>query len=284
MRSRLIAAARWLGGRRRIVPLAARVICAGTVRESAAFFAREVLRPPGVHMYRLRSNGVRVAINHAGVDAATLAEVFYHHYYEPPEELAGALGDPSEILDLGANIGLFGAFAVTRWPNAQITAYEPDPANAESAERTIAANGLADRWSLARAAAGSRDGEVRFASGLNVGSHIVDDEPDIDSATIVVPLRDVLAQIATSDLVKMDIEGGEWAILGDARFAEHPPNVIVLEYHPEGCPGRDPRATAEDALGRAGLETKSIWHTDEGYGMLWGLAPLTARPASGCGG
>jgi FkbM family methyltransferase len=265
----MIAAARWLGGRRRILPLAARVLCAGTVRESAAFFAREVLRRPGMHMYRLRSSGVRVAINHAGVDAATLAEVFYHHYYEPPEELAGVLVDPSEILDLGANIGLFGAFAVTRWTNAQITAYEPDPANADSAERTIAANGLADRWKLARAAAGSRDGEVRFASGLNVGSHIVDDEPDRDSATIVVPLRDVLAQIATSDLVKMDIEGGEWAILRDPRFAEHPPRVVVLEYHPEGRSNVDPRAAAEHALAEAGLETRSIWHSDDGHGMLW---------------
>ncbi|HEV2923478.1 MAG TPA: FkbM family methyltransferase [Solirubrobacteraceae bacterium] len=264
----MTAAARRLGGRPRILPLAARAICARTVRESASFFAREVLRPPGVHMYRLRSNGVRVAINHAGVDAATLAEVFYHHYYEPPEELA-ALGEPGEILDLGANIGLFGAFAVTRWPNAQIVAYEPDPANANSLERVIAANGVADRWALVRAAAGSRDGEVRFASGLNVASHIVEHERNSGSATLTVPLRDVLPQIASAGLLKMDIEGGEWAILRDPRFAEHPPRVVVLEYHPEGCPDGDPRAAAEDALKRAGLQTKTIWHGDDGYGMLW---------------
>jgi FkbM family methyltransferase len=220
-------------------------------------------------MYRLRSNGVRVSINHAGVDAATLAEVFYHHYYDPPPELVAALGEPARILDLGANIGLFGAFAVTRWPKAQILAYEPDPANADSAERTIGANGLVDRWTLVRAAAGSRDGEVRFASGLNVGSHIVDDEQDVDSATIAVPLRDVLSQVASSDLVKMDIEGGEWAILCDRRFAEHPPRAIVLEYHPEGCRDGEPRAAAEHALEQAGLQTKPIWHSDDGYGMLW---------------
>jgi hypothetical protein len=43
----------------------------------------------------------------------------------------------------------------------------------------------------------------------------------------------------------------------------------VLEYHPEGCPDADPRAAAEHAVKEAGLETKSIWHADDGYGMLW---------------
>ncbi|HWX96750.1 MAG TPA: FkbM family methyltransferase [Solirubrobacteraceae bacterium] len=284
MRSRLIAPARWLGGRRAMLPVAARVLCARAVRESLRFFVRELLRPPGIHMYRLRSNGVRVAIRHAGVDAATLAEVFYHGYYEAPDEVAGPLGEPTEILDLGANIGLFGAFAVTRWPKAQILAYEPDPANADSHERTIAANGLADRWKLVRAAAGSRDGEVRFASGLNVASHIADEDRDSGEATITVPLCDVLPQVASAGLVKMDIEGGEWAILSDPRFATHPPQVVVLEYHPEGCPDGDPRAAADRALKQAGLETAPIWHGEDGYGMVWGWRRLAgAQPSAARG-
>jgi FkbM family methyltransferase len=251
------------------LPLSARVICARLVSQSKAFLVRELLRPSGLYTYRLRSNGVQVAIEHAGTDAATLAEVFYHRYYEPPERVAPALGAPAEILDLGANIGLFGAFAVARWPGAKVTAYEPDPHNAASHERTIAANGLADRWRLLRAAAGSREGEVRFAAGLNVGSHVVDDEVEGWSRTISVELRDVLPQIASADLVKMDIEGGEWDILRDPRFAQHPPRVLVLEYHPLGSPDTDPRASAEHALRQAGLETESIWHGDDGYGMIW---------------
>jgi FkbM family methyltransferase len=273
MRSRLIAVARWLGGRRVALPITARVLCARTVSESATFFAREVLRPRGVHMYHLRSNGVQVAIRHGGVEAATLAELFYHGYYEPPDEVAARLGEATEILDLGANIGLFGAFAVARWPKAEILAYEPDPANAESLERTIAANGLAERWKLVRAAAGARDGEARFASGLGVGSHIVDAAGDHGEHTIAVTLRDVLPKIAETGLVKMDIEGGEWPILGDPRFAEHPPRVIVLEYHPEGSPNADSRAAADHALKQAGLETKSVWDGSDGYGMLWGWRP-----------
>jgi hypothetical protein len=44
---------------------------------------------------------------------------------------------------------------------------------------------------------------------------------------------------------------------------------MVLEYHPHLCPGEDPRSTAERALARANLRTASIWHRDDGYGMLW---------------
>jgi FkbM family methyltransferase len=269
MRAGLIAPLRWLGARRALLPITARVLCARTVRESARFFGGEVWRPPGSRVYRLRANGVRVAIRHRGVDAATLAEVFYHRYYEPPQEVARAIGEGNGILDLGANIGLFGAFAIARWPHSRIVAFEPDPANARVHERTIAANDLTHRWRLERAAAAARDGQVRFAAGLNAGSHVVDDRSEHDVATIAVPSRDVLALVAAAELVKMDIEGGEWDILLDERFASAPPRALVLEYHPLRCPEEDPRGAAARALSAAGLQTTSIWHSDDGHGMLW---------------
>jgi hypothetical protein len=72
----------------------------------------------------------------------------------------------------------------------------------------------------------------------------------------------------------MDIEGGEWAILGDPRFAAGPPQVVVMEHHPEGSPGPDPRAAALEALARAGLTaTASIFLRADGYGMLWAWRP-----------
>ena len=158
----MIGALHRLTGHRVVLPLTARVICARLVNESTSFFARELLRPTGVHVYRLRANGVRVAIRHQGADAATLAEVFHHRWYDPPAQVSTLVGEPKGILDLGANIGMFGAAAVARWPTAQVVAYEPDPANAAVHERTIAVNGLAERWRLEpppRAA-----GTARFAS------------------------------------------------------------------------------------------------------------------------
>ena len=269
----MIKALHRLTGHRAILPLTARVICARLVRESSTFFARELLRPPGVHLYRLSANGVAVAIRHQGADAATLAEVFHHRWYDPPSEVSQVIGEPRTILDLGANIGMFGAFAATRWPTSRIVAYEPDPENAAVHERTIAVNDLAERWSLVLAAAGSREGEVRFAAGLGASSHVIDGRPDGAADAITVALRDVLPAMSVADVVKMDIEGGEWEILYDPRFAANPPRVIVLEYHPLGCPGADPRAAAQRALDAAGLRTAPIWHGADGVGMLWAWRP-----------
>jgi hypothetical protein len=112
------------------------------------FVAREVGRRRGLYEYRLRNSSLRLALRHGTGDAATLTEVFHLRYYEPPAEIAQAIGDPRLIIDLGANVGFFGAFASERWPNAQIVAYEPDPSNAAVHARTVAANKLADRWSL----------------------------------------------------------------------------------------------------------------------------------------
>ena len=180
------------------------------------------------------------------------------------------------MLDLGANIGLFGALASSLWPRAQITAFEPDPANAAVHERAIAANGLGERWQLVRAAAGASAGQVRFTAGLDASSHLADLPGDAAGAdgTITVERRDVLGLVAAADLVKLDIEGGEWAILVDPRFALGPPRAIVLEYHAAGCPSQDPRAAAFGALEAAGMRTAEIWHDEPGrVGMLWGWRP-----------
>jgi FkbM family methyltransferase len=271
----LIAALRWLGGRPVVLPATALLLCSRTVRQSPAFFVRELMRPQGTYTYKLRDSGLRVIVRHQGIDAATLSEVFYQRFYEPPEAVSGALGEPAMIVDLGANVGLFGAFAAHRWPTATILAFEPDPDNAAVHRRTIAANdGLARRWTLSEAAAGARDGLVAFAAGLDVDSHVVDEPGSAQgSRSIEVEMRDVLPLLADADLVKMDIEGGEWDVLLDPRFAKRPPRAIVLEYHPRNSPRADTRAAVVEALTIAGLEVAPIWHREDGHGMIWGRRP-----------
>jgi FkbM family methyltransferase len=252
-----------------IMPLTARLICARLVRESGAFFARGLTHPPGVSAYHLRESGLLVGVRHTTQDGATLAEVFHRRDYEPGEELGRVIGEPERILDLGANIGLFGAFAAVRWPSSTIVGYEPDPANASLHEQAIRVNGLARRWSLVCAAAGAHTGEVELAAGRAMESFVVAPDGNPGLPTIKVPMVDVMDQVGAADLVKIDIEGGEWEILADPRFAERPPRAIVLEYHPHLCPAPDPRAEAERLLGQAQMTVKDLWHRDDGYGMLW---------------
>jgi FkbM family methyltransferase len=262
-------AVRRLSAHSAVLPLTARVLCARIVREAPVFFWREIVRPSGVKLYTLRETGIQVALRHSARDSATLAEVFHQHDYLPDQHVAAAIGTPKTILDLGANIGLFGAYAAVRWPDAEIVAYEADPDNAAVHEHTIEANGLSERWRLVPAAAGVREGSVRLAAGRAMGSFVVAEGEDPGVPMIDVPIRDVMAEVCSADLVKIDIEGSEWAILLDSRFTSSPPRALVLEYHPHLCPTSDPRSTAEGALAQAGMEFATIWHRDDGYGMMW---------------
>jgi len=257
---------RRLAGHPRALPVTALLLRGRTVRPMSAFVAREALRRGGCFVYALRENGLQVAIRHGTGDVVTLGEVFHERDYAPPPEVEHELGGISRILDLGANIGLFGAFAASRWPQAEIVAFEPDPANAAVHARTIAANGLQSRWRLSSAAAGAGSGRARFLAGGIALSRLAGVQ---DAHAIEVPIEDVLPLIAESDLVKMDIEGGEWAILNDPRFSESPPRALVLEYHPQFCTAPDPRQAVESALAAAGFHVHSIWHRADHHGMLW---------------
>ena len=244
------------------MPLTALLLRARIVRPSVAFALRELLGRRGVFRYRERAGGMTVLVRHGSADPVTLGEVFHERDYEPPAEVP--LGRPRRVVDLGANVGYFGAFALARWPQAQVVAYEPDPSNAAVHARTIELNGLAERWELHGTAAAPVNGELRFRASGDALSRA--DE----AGELIVASEDVLPVVARADLLKLDIEGGEWAILGDPRFAMEAPPVVVMEHHPEGCPGPDPRAAALDALSRAGLtETASIFLRADGYGMLW---------------
>jgi FkbM family methyltransferase len=262
MRSRAVVALRRIGAHPRVEPATALLLRARTVRQTPAFVARELRGGGRRATYDVREAPVRIVVRHGAGDAPTVGEVFHEHHYEPPAALDARL-DPERVLDLGANIGLFGAFAAGRWPRARIAAYEPDPANADVCRACIGANRLEHRWTLTAAAAANRAGELRFHASGDALAHAGED------GDLVVEARDVLAEIAAADLVKMDIEGGEWEILRDPRFAAAPPRAIVLEYHPHPS-ASDPRAAVEALLRQAGLAEQSpIFHRGDGHGMLW---------------
>jgi FkbM family methyltransferase len=242
------------------------------LRETARFTLRELTGRSAVGVYRLRHSGLRVQLRHGTPDVLAFDEVFYQRHYELPEVVTRALeGTQPRIFDLGANIGLFSLAMFERYPEARVVAVEADRFNAELLRRTIALNGRGDDWSLTEAAASNVDGSVQFLAGrFSLSQLAVDvDEPDAEP----VPAVDVLPQLAASDLLKLDIEGGEWAILGDERFPRFAPRAIALEYHPYLCPAPDARATALELLQRAGYAHRPIFDRSDGTGMLWAWRP-----------
>src|SRR5262249_34975149 len=150
---------------------------ATVLRERARFLARQMRSRRG-GVYELRGSGLKVHLRHRTGDVAILNKIFArareHNSYEPPVEVAAALSavPAPKILDVGATIGMFGVFALTRWPGAQITGFEPDPDNFRALSETVAANRLDGRWKVVPAAVSNAVGELRFVPGLRAEAHI----------------------------------------------------------------------------------------------------------------
>jgi FkbM family methyltransferase len=245
---------------------------ATVVREPLRLGARRLRGRSTIGRYHLRGSGLAVHLRHDVVDdLATLVQTFRQDHFVPPppaERVLLALGRPIRAVDLGGNIGMFGAWLLLRHPDAEVTAYEADPANARIHALTVEANRPRARWELFAAAAGVADGEARFVTGRGAHSRLARAD-DADAAT--VPMVDVLARAAGADLLKVDIEGAEWSLLGDPRFRGLQARVVALEYHAERCPGDDPLAAATSALEDAGYEvTPAELVAPPGHGMVWG--------------
>lgn len=245
---------------------------AGLVCERAHFAVNELRNRAVTGRYTLRDCGRPVFIRHHSSDVMILDEIFGAGEYDLPAPVADALAGmvAPAVLDLGANIGLFGVWALSVWPGARIIGYEPDPANADVHERTIIANAAAESWQLRRRFAAADDGAVRFNGGHGSASAATALTGG-DGASIEVAGADVFADLASADLVKIDIEGGEWALLHDPRFAGVPCRALFVEYHPYGSAGGDPGAEAERLVRAAGFE---VQHEPKvltpGWGVVWG--------------
>ncbi len=229
-------------------------------------------RAPGgaVGRYRISGTDLVVHLRHRSRDIEIFVEIFAPSRlsYEPPPDVAAVLDalGPLRICDLGGNIGLFGLYALSRWPAASLRSFEPDPANAALLQATIAANEAGGRWELAQVAVSNADTTATFETGLLSESRLAasgrahaDDNARAENprerraATIEVGVVDFFAQ-PPADLLKIDIEGGEWAILGDPRLAEHPARAIALEWHQRMCPGPKAPHAARALLEVGGYE------------------------------
>ena len=262
----MTAALRRLGATRPLEPAVALVLRALCVRESARFVARELARSRALGAYHVRGSGLPVFIRHRSPDVVTLGEVFHRPDYEPPPDvdaLLAARGPALRILDLGANVGLFGVFAAARWPRATVTAVEPDPANLAVLRRCVQAAGRGERWTVVAAAAAASGGSVPFEAGGASLSRIA------PGGAARVAAVDALALLDGVDLLKMDIEGAEYAVIDDLTAARTPVGQFLVEYHHrfDGVGAARTAVSIRD-LRRAGYRLFNISESAEEYSFL----------------
>ena len=192
-------------------------------------------------------------------DYGVAYEIFQHRYYECPRSLpAQSIG---RVLDLGANVGFSCLWWLTRFPQAEVIALEPHPTHFGQCRANLAANNMLSRVELHQAAAGTESLRIMMSDAGTSSSVIAG-----SGAGIAADMLDVFALLAGRrvDLMKLDIEGGEYAILEDQRFASLQVPCVVMEWH--GGPGGRDRCLSRFRT----LDYETLELFDNGsHGMLW---------------
>lgn len=166
------------------------------------------------------------------------------------------------IIDLGAYIGDSVVYfdRVNRDVDYRGFAFEPAPANWELLKANVAANRVT-AFELLPAAVSDVTGQVLVDTALRPDAVAVTRRPGRGTPVRSYRLSDFCRQrsIPRVDIVKMDIEGGEYAILrADHEFIRARVRRLVLEYHAGLEPIRDLLADDFDLLpvrgnGRSGV-------------------------------
>jgi FkbM family methyltransferase len=177
------------------------------------------------------------------------------------------------ILDCGANVGLASLFFKRRYPAARVTAYEADPALFAILAANLTANRAAD-VAAAHAAVWTSTGPLSFrCEGADSG--MVDSLPGlVDGRSTTVPsvrLREVIERDAI-DLLKLDIEGAEHAVLTDCEPVLNRVRAIVMDLH-EFDPAVRQAPIVLECLSRAGF----VYAVDDLVPLPW-REPAGDRP------
>lgn len=173
---------------------------------------------------RLRDD-VRLTYRLNRGDIQSLREVWLDQVYRLPFDLV-----IERVVDLGANIGLTSVYFAKTYGAKTIVAVEPNPANVSLARRNFEQNGIAAR--VVEAAIGPADGIAKFADRIDSNLGAVSDEGRPVRMISMRTLCAGLQPLGAIDLLKIDIEGGEQALLSGSIDWLSGVRAIIAEFHP----------------------------------------------------
>lgn len=138
------------------------------------------------------------------------------------------------IIDCGANIGLSVIYFKKQYPGAKVIAFEPDSTNFDLLTANVASQHLQD-VALHKQAVWTANTQLQFYNEGSMSSRIGDavTNSGVESHSMVnvdaTRLYDWLA--GPVDLLKIDIEGAEYAVIKDIESRLHLVQYLFLEYH-----------------------------------------------------
>jgi FkbM family methyltransferase len=212
------------------------------------------------------STGVRMAVSPQDNLGHHL---FYFGAYEPVQralwERLLARGEELIVLDVGANMGYYSLLAAARRNVAKVVCFEPNPMVTPILRYNVQANsGLAGKVTIVEAAAGDADGIVPFHRnraehnfGLGSLRSRTDDEVTVDVPMVRLDRHLPGMNLQRVDLVKIDVEGAELAVLTGLLGFGRP--TLVIEVHPHILPSFGAKfADIAEALRQAGYRAQRL--------------------------
>lgn len=139
---------------------------------------------------------------------------------------------PTYILDLGANIGASVTCFSLLFPQAHIAAFEPNPLCLSSLRQNT--KHAPTQISINESAVSEKSGTVTFYNNKEHWGGSLIKRAQSDSFEVeTVTLDESVKKLAwpTVDLVKIDIEGGEYAVAQSLTHLR--PKYIIAEVHPD---------------------------------------------------
>ncbi|NML21824.1 FkbM family methyltransferase [Pseudoflavitalea sp. G-6-1-2] len=130
------------------------------------------------------------------------------------------------ILDCGANIGLSVLYFSLHYPNAEVDAFEPDPANFARLKSNAPAN---NKIRLHNEAIWKENTTLSFINDGTQDSKIGESSKRNTIQVKARRLKDLLGRKV--DFLKLDIEGAEYEVLKDCREELKNVDQFFLEYH-----------------------------------------------------
>jgi FkbM family methyltransferase len=158
----------------------------------------------------------------------TFEEIFIDEDYRFTAERANPY-----IIDGGSNAGVSVAYFKLLFPLARVLAFEPDPVSFASLQRNIARNGFTAVTTV-NAALAEREGEIELygRAGSVLATTVRPAEPSADGR-VVEAVRLSAFVDEQVDLLKLDVQGAEYAVLAELEAANalHHVSQMVVEYH-----------------------------------------------------
>jgi len=150
-------------------------------------------------------------------------DIFHHEIYQPFERK-----DAGRIIDCGSYIGVSVLFFNKKYKNAQIISFEPDPAAFKTLKTNLKANKIKN-VDLINAAVSDKNGITTFNAARDDGGSVFDNSGVKQIRVKSLKLSRYINE--PIDILKLNVEGMECAVIKEIEAKLSHIKEIIIEYH-----------------------------------------------------